>query len=132
MSPRLSFVREQLGEERGVVKDDAVGDQSAALRPEVLLVFGPKAQLSMCTSNNDADKSLARARPIFCIRTSGPAQYVVYVHRICSIFPEAMPYKDLPCIGNPRRSRLSPAKSTSVRYCRPSKAMSITSPCADS
>ena len=40
-------MREQLGEERGVVKDDAVGDQSAALRPEVLLVFGPKAQLSI-------------------------------------------------------------------------------------
>jgi len=47
MSPRLSFVREQLGEERGVVKDDAVGDQSPALRPEVLFVFGPKAQLSI-------------------------------------------------------------------------------------
>jgi len=47
MSPRLSFVREQLGEERGVVKDDAVGDQSAALRPEVLFVFGPMAQLSI-------------------------------------------------------------------------------------
>ena len=41
------LVREELGEERGVVKDDAVGDQSAALRPEVLLVFGPKAQLSI-------------------------------------------------------------------------------------
>lgn len=47
MSPRLSLCAEQLGEERGVVKDDAVGDQSAALRPEVLLVFGPKAQLSI-------------------------------------------------------------------------------------
>ena len=40
-------MREQLGKERGVVKDDAVGDQSAALRTEVLLVFGPKAQLSI-------------------------------------------------------------------------------------
>ena len=47
MSAPALFVREQLGEERGVVKDDAVGDQSAALRPEVLLVFGPKAQLSI-------------------------------------------------------------------------------------
>src|ERR1700730_8721759 len=28
------------GSGRGVVKDNAVGDQSAALRPEVLLVFG--------------------------------------------------------------------------------------------
>ena len=46
VAPAL-LVREQLGEERGVVKDDAVGDQSAALRPEVLLVFGPKAQLSI-------------------------------------------------------------------------------------
>ena len=46
VAPAL-LVREQLGEERGVVKDDAVRDQSAALRPEVLLVFGPKAQLSI-------------------------------------------------------------------------------------
>jgi hypothetical protein len=35
VAPAL-LVREQLGEERGVVKDDAVGDQSAALRPGLL------------------------------------------------------------------------------------------------
>jgi hypothetical protein len=54
VAPAL-LVREQLGEERGVVKDDAVGDQSAALRPEVLLVFGPKAQLSRATSTTFKD-----------------------------------------------------------------------------
>ena len=41
------LVRQQLGEQRGVVKDDAVGDQPTALRPEVLLVFGPESQLSI-------------------------------------------------------------------------------------
>ena len=39
-----------------------------------------------------------------------------------------MPYKDFPCIASLPRSRLYPAKSIFVRYCRSSKAMPITFP----
>src|ERR1700751_317886 len=75
---------------------------------------------------------LLRTSPVYCIQIWTWAQYDVFSDRICSIFSKGMRYKDLPCIWSLLRSRLSPAKSTFVRYWRPSKVMSITLPYADS
>lgn len=79
-----------------------------------------------------ADASLDTTSPIFCVHRRAWAQSDVVVGRISWIFSKAMPYKDFSCIVSLPRSRLSLAKGTFVRYCRPSKVMSITLPYADS
>ena len=52
-------------EEGGVVIDDAVGDQSAALGPEVLLVFCPKSQLSIVGIGDRATQLVIVFPPIY-------------------------------------------------------------------
>ena len=37
---------QETGQDGGVVKDDAVGDQAAAFRPQVLFIFGLEAELA--------------------------------------------------------------------------------------
>jgi len=39
------FVREETGQDVGVIVDDTVGNQAAALIPELLFIFGSEAQL---------------------------------------------------------------------------------------
>jgi hypothetical protein len=42
----LFFISEQIGQDRGVVVDDTVGNEATTLPPELLLVFGGEAQLA--------------------------------------------------------------------------------------
>jgi len=44
--PGLFLVLQERREDRGVVKDDAVGDQAAAFRPKLLVKLGFEAELA--------------------------------------------------------------------------------------
>lgn len=41
--PSFFFVRKQTGQDGGVIVDDTVGNQAAALVPELLFIFGSEA-----------------------------------------------------------------------------------------
>jgi hypothetical protein len=44
--PGFSFAFQETGQDGGVVKDDAVGDQAAAFRPQVLFILGLETELT--------------------------------------------------------------------------------------
>ena len=62
--PGSLLVLQELGKDRGVVEDDAIGDQAAAFRPEFWLVLGLETEFAAAGVGDGAPQLVIVFAPI--------------------------------------------------------------------